>query len=122
AADLLRPNALGLRYVAAAQVGARFAVTRCEYDTHVEMTRAALAVRAFERDRGGAPPSLAALVPAYLDSAPIDGFSGATLRFDRPRRVVYSIGSDQIDDGGRAIEGDTEAREPRFELPPLEPS
>jgi len=122
AADLLRPNAIGRRHLAAAQSGARFDVNRCEYDTHVEMTRAALAVRAFERDRGAAPPSLAALVPGYLDSAPVDGFSGTTLRFDRPRRVVYSIGSDQIDEGGRAIEGDTEAREPRFALPPLEAS
>jgi hypothetical protein len=120
-ADLLRPNAIGRRYVAAARSRTRIDAERCAYHTRIELIRAAIALHAFEAERGMLPPSLEALVPAYLDAMPSDGFSGDALRFHRRARVIYSIGSDGVDAGGAPIAGDTDDREPRFELPPLEP-
>ena len=94
--------------------------SRCLHDTRIEMLRAALAVRAFEQARGLLPPSLGALSPGFLEPAPIDSFSGATLRFDRTQRVIYSLGTNGLDEGGRARTGelveDAEALEPRFPL------
>jgi hypothetical protein len=52
---------------------------------------------------GHYPASLAELVPAYLDSVPIDIVDGAPLRY-RPtadgRYLLYSIGLNGVDDGG----------------------
>ena len=69
--------------------------------------RCALAALAVERFRiahdGKLPAALAELVPQYLAAAPTDPFDGKPLRF-RPLEkgfVVYSIGEDGDDDGGR---------------------
>jgi len=122
-ADLLRPNAFGARAAALSlRELARGDRARCAYDTRVELTRAAIGLHAFERERGVLPPSLEALVPSYLDPAPIDAFSGEGLRFRRADRVIYSIGSDGADGGGVEIAGDTDDREPSLALPPLSPS
>ena len=117
--DLLRANALGRRVAAQPSARDRAAIQRCRYDARVELTRAALGVLSFERERGALPPSLDALVPAFLDSAPVDPFSGAGLRFDRAHRVLYSVGSDAIDEGGREVDGQDEDREPRLALPAI---
>jgi hypothetical protein len=68
--------------------------------------RAALVGLAIERYRlavGKLPDSLEKLVPAYLDSVPRDPFDGAQLRYKRLEKgyVVYSIGEDGSDDGGK---------------------
>jgi hypothetical protein len=118
--DLLRPNAVGRRSVLDDPTFERADQSRCLHDTRIELLRAALAVRAFEQARGLLPPSLEALSPGSLEPAPIDGFSGAALRFDRAQRVIYSVGSDGLDGGGRAhtgeLVGDAEALEPRLPL------
>jgi len=124
--DLLRPNAVGRRSVLDDPSFERAEQSRCLHDTRIEMLRAALAVRAFEQARGLLPPSLEALSPGFLESAPIDSFSGAALRFDRAQRVIYSVGSDGLDEGGRArteaLDEDAAALEPRFPLfPPWAP-
>lgn len=64
-----------------------------------------LAVCRYRRDHGGAlPATLGDLVPRYIAGVPTDPFSptGEPLRWSRTdaRWCVYSIGSDQDDDGG----------------------
>ena len=52
---------------------------------------------------GKLPSALAELVPQYLAAVPTDPFDGKPLRF-RPLAkgfVVYSLGEDGDDDGGR---------------------
>lgn len=72
--------------------------------------RVALAVIAMERHRAAnrneLPDNLESLVPEYLDSVPIDPFDGNGVRYIRRARgyVVYSIGSDRVDDQGQPLE------------------
>jgi hypothetical protein len=64
---------------------------------------ATLAIERYRRDHTGALPSaLDALVPQYVDSLPVDPFSGAALHYvhDPEHYAIYSIGPDRSDSGG----------------------
>lgn len=64
-----------------------------------------LATERYRLDKGALPQSLDDLVPAYLASVPLDPFSGESMRYAQREGggyVVYSVGSDQKDDGGPA--------------------
>lgn len=63
----------------------------------------ALAVERFRRARGKLPDSLAELTPQFLATVPMDPFDSAPLRYRRldSGYVIYSIGADGHDDGGR---------------------
>lgn len=83
---------------------------------------AAIAIERYRRALNEAPPpSLEALVPAYLPSMPIDPYTGAPLvyRVTRAGYTLYSVDSDGKDDGGvfygRGSRGQmmTRTREPR---------
>jgi hypothetical protein len=65
--------------------------------------RVALAIERFRLAAGKLPDALVDLVPAYLDAVPKDPFDGNELRYKRLEVgfVVYSIGEDLIDDGGK---------------------
>jgi len=67
--------------------------------------QAAVAMTRFKIDRGSLPPHLGDLVPAYLDSVPIDPFDGQPLRLviKGDQWIIYSVGPDCKDDGGVAI-------------------
>ena len=63
----------------------------------------ALAIQRYRLAAGALPEKLADIVPAYLDAVPKDPFDGNDLRYKKldPGFVVYSIGEDLSDDGGR---------------------
>ena len=65
--------------------------------------RVALAIERYRLAAGKLPDALADLVPDYLDSVPEDPFDGDELRYRKLEVgfVVYSIGEDLSDDGGR---------------------
>jgi hypothetical protein len=73
-----------------------------------------LAVRAFHKETGAFPRRLGELIPEYLPVLPIDPYSGEQLRYchnseilatDPPSDlfVLYSVGPDGIDDGGKFV-------------------
>ncbi len=66
-----------------------------------------LAVRAFTLEHGAPPRSIQALVPGYLPRIPRDPFAprSITYRLKQGRPLVYSVGPDGVDDGGRSIKG-----------------
>jgi hypothetical protein len=69
-----------------------------------ELPRTDLALRLYQREQGPLPPdSLAALVPKYLPSVPIDPYTNRPLvyRVDRGGYTLYSVGQDGRDDAGR---------------------
>lgn len=76
-----------------------------EFDAfaRLRIARVALAVQRYRLVAGELPDTLTDLVPAYLDSIPGDPFDGNELRYRKldPGFVVYSVGKDRIDDGGR---------------------
>ncbi|MBW7988938.1 MAG: hypothetical protein FVQ84_02800 [Planctomycetes bacterium] len=65
--------------------------------------RVALAIQRYRLDTGNLPDTLGDLVPIYIDAVPGDPFDGRTLRYDKLETgfVVYSVGEDKRDDGGR---------------------
>ena len=65
--------------------------------------RASLAVERYRLAVGKLPETLAELVPSYLEAVPKDPFDGAELRYKGLEKgyVVYSIGEDGSDDGGK---------------------
>lgn len=67
-------------------------------------SRAGLACRLYKSRTGRYPESLNALVPEILPDVPIDPFTGKPLVY-RPAGngfIVYSLGSNEKDDGGRS--------------------
>ncbi len=70
----------------------------------VEATALVLAVLRYEKDKGGYPKSLAAVVDAgFLEDVPIDPFSGETLVYRKTEDgfILYSVGTNFTDDGGQ---------------------
>jgi type II secretory pathway pseudopilin PulG len=62
-----------------------------------------LAIERYRLAAGKLPDTLAELIPAYLDAVPKDPFDGKDLRYKKLETgfVVYSIGEDGDDDGGK---------------------
>ena len=65
--------------------------------------RVALVIERYRLAAGKLPDALVDLVPAYLDSVPSDPFDGNELRYKKLEAgfVVYSVGEDLSDDGGK---------------------
>jgi hypothetical protein len=65
--------------------------------------RVGLAIERYRLAAGELPGELADLVPTYLDVVPSDPFDGNDLRYKKLATgfVVYSIGEDGSDDGGK---------------------
>ena len=80
---------------------------------HVRAARAALAVERFRNKTGRLPAGLDDLVPQYLQPAPADPFTGGPIKYRQLAKgyVVYSVGPDLSDDGGRERPTDRKARE-----------
>ncbi len=62
-----------------------------------------LAIRLYRQDEERWPPTLDVLVPEYLPAIPIDSYSGQPLcyRPDDNEFLLYSVGQDRSDNGGR---------------------
>lgn len=73
------------------------------------LLRAELAARLFTLEKGRRPASLEELVPEYLPEMPIDTYNGQPLRckVDLDRLMIYSVGRDGVDDGGRVTDWKT---------------
>ena len=63
----------------------------------------ALAIEQYRLSHGQLPTCLDDLIPAYLPDVPQDPFDGRPLRYRlrEPGFIVYSIGPDETDDGGK---------------------
>ena len=76
-------------------------------DTQDTLLLATMALRAYKLDHGTYPAALSALSPIYLKSVPADPFAQSNpLRYKLTgdRYVLYSVGPDGRDDGGKAID------------------
>ncbi|MBZ0170835.1 MAG: hypothetical protein K8E66_00495, partial [Phycisphaerales bacterium] len=74
--------------------------------TEAETTRMLIALQRHRLANGRWPGSLDEIVPSLLEPAPPDPFTGEPLRY-RPNEtgpVIYSVGVDREDDGGRHSE------------------
>ncbi|HUU86100.1 MAG TPA: hypothetical protein VM243_21595 [Phycisphaerae bacterium] len=102
--------------------------------TSSNATIVTVALSAYRHDHGEYPASLDELVDEYLDRMPLDPYVDEPLHYRRDGEgfVLYSVGSNQVDDGGREAtlattgtqarwEGDLIYTEPRRE-PYFEPT
>ncbi len=102
ALDIVKPNGFG-RFMC------RFYLSDLEYtlqtkpahNTYVALAQTAAAMKMYHNDHEGLPPTLDALAPDYMAAVPVDDFAGAPLRYNKKRAVVYSIGADLRDAGGK---------------------
>jgi hypothetical protein len=72
-------------------------------------------VQRYRLAAGGLPETLAELVPKYLDTVPKDPFDGDDMRYEKLAAgfVVYSVGEDLSDDGGKEEPPRTKGRRER---------
>ena len=79
------------------------------------LTATALAIRLYELDRGRRPETLDQLVPEYLPAVPIDPLATdgrrMSYRPDADSPVVYSVGRNQVDNGGVLVFTEAEPKE-----------
>jgi hypothetical protein len=75
-------------------------------NANLAATDAAIAIELYRRQNGKAPERLDELVPDFLPAMPIDPFDGQPLRYivRANECVIYSIGKDLKDDGGKGDE------------------
>ncbi|MBE7505022.1 MAG: hypothetical protein HS101_01920 [Planctomycetia bacterium] len=68
-------------------------------------TRASLALSCYRHDRGEYPESISELVPQWLSEIPRDSFTDQALGYARlpdvDDYIIYSVGSDLVDDKGK---------------------
>ena len=83
----------------------KFAHVTARNFTLLRCTTLAVAVERYRRSQGRLPPSLDDLAGNYIDSIPLDPFTGKNLlyRHDDQTYVIYSTGIDRRDDGGDII-------------------
>jgi len=71
---------------------------------HERLLMADVALRCYKSERGSVPARLQDLVPKYISKVPQDPFSQGQMIY-RPQAgatwLVYSVGPDGVDDGGR---------------------
>lgn len=69
----------------------------------VRVVLVSLAIRRIRMDTNALPADLDALVPKYLKQVPLDPFTGGPLLYRRDGSgcVVYSVGHDRADNGGK---------------------
>jgi hypothetical protein len=69
----------------------------------IRCASAALSCERYRLARGAWPSALEELVPRFLKRLPLDPFDGKSIRFRREHDhlVLYSVGEDRRDDGGR---------------------
>jgi hypothetical protein len=77
--------------------------------TELNATEVVIALRQYEQAEHHAPATLSEIVPKYLSQIPDDPFDTKPLRYRvRPdgKWIVYSVGPDQIDNGGEQLKID----------------
>jgi len=73
---------------------------RCLSIFHINAIKLLISLKRYERANPIHITSLQQLVPDYIDSVPIDPFSGLGIKFDSANRFLYSYGVNLNDDGG----------------------
>lgn len=75
-----------------------------QLEANILASRTGLACRLYKSRTGSYPERLEALVPGMLSEVPIDPFTGQPLVYRRAGEgfIVYSLGSNEKDDGGRS--------------------
>jgi hypothetical protein len=80
------------------EINERHAIFRAS----MELLRVRIALERFRFESGDWPADLAELVPDFLPAVPADPMDGKPLRYSRQSGVIYSVGTNFIDQKGEA--------------------
>jgi hypothetical protein len=89
-----------MTFPAYSKVIARFAITQSQ----VDMARVACALERFRLVQGRYPETLDALAPQFIEKLPHDIINGQPLHYRRTadgKFILYSVGWNETDDGGK---------------------
>jgi hypothetical protein len=88
-------------------------------DAQRRIVELALAMCRYRAKNGKYPEKLDELVPDFIAFVPLDPFDGKPMRLKKTdgKIVIYSIGTDGIDDGGTPFDPETRKGDITFELP-----
>jgi hypothetical protein len=113
---MLSGNIIGENmYALAAPVGYSTVRRKSSEHLQIEVTATFLALKAYQLKQGRLPAELSELVPQFLPAMPVDDFDGQPLRYDRDRKILYSVSTDCQDDGG--VQPDPRKSEPDWVFP-----
>jgi hypothetical protein len=78
--------------------------------TRLDLSKVSLALAAYRAEKGDFPDALAALAPAYIREVPKDLFTDGPLVYRKTATgfLLYSLGPNMKDDGGKTLEEDAE--------------
>jgi hypothetical protein len=114
----------GIRYLPVVVINPAATMVRADLqmkwtEQHLDVVRTLVALELCHRQSGEYPEDLDTLAPSYLDELRLDHFDGAPIKYRKGDAgfVLYSVGTDRDDDGGRAPEhGDVSRWIPREAL------
>jgi hypothetical protein len=89
---------------------------RCDDDLLVSATQLLFALKAYKVDTGSLPSSLGELTPKYISEIPPDPFDGKDLKYSQEKKIIYSVGADNIDSGGSEGEDWCKMKDPTFKI------
>ena len=87
-----------------------FVIFEQRRQVYVDLVNLAFALAGYRHDHGRYPKRLSRLCPEYIDQVPADAFSGGKLHYksDGDGYLLYSVGPNLQDDGGRNFIRDRE--------------
>lgn len=99
-------NLLGDHILAdyAPMIAVRSIVQRFERETTMQFIRTRIALRRYRLAQGRPAPSLNALIEhKFLPALPFDPYGKGDLRYSPERRILWSVGSNGTDEGGKTL-------------------
>jgi hypothetical protein len=113
---MLSGNAVGeIIYSMSAPIAESTVRRKSSEHVQIEVTATFLALKAYQLKHGRLPAELSELVPQFLSAVPRDDFDGQPLRYDRDRKILYSVSTNCQDDGG--VQKDSRKPEPDWVFP-----
>jgi len=105
---LFSRNAMGQWVWVSAAGRCRWLVThRNEQNNDLIATQIILALKCYKLKTGSLPRTLDELVPEYFPNVPLDQMDGKPFRYLPDRKIIYSVGLDIVDDGGKECDHNT---------------
>lgn len=79
------------------------AARKSREEVNVAATQLLLAMKIYKMQHGKLPDSLSELVPEFFSKVPTDNFDGKPFRYLPDKKLIYSVGPDLKDFGGKAF-------------------
>jgi hypothetical protein len=91
--------------------------------TNADLLRVGLALARFKAKTGDYPSALAELAPDFLATVPADSFAGTAFVYKKTADgyLLYSIGNNQVDEGGRSYDQHCDDLSIKIPPPPAAP-